>query len=373
MNLPILGARVTMFNSVRAGSIVVALLILAGCAPSNVPRAASGASAFPGLSLSLDELKSRYQHMYVGKRLRPKKWPNGARVAVALSFDVDNSTVPLGRGTPGSEPMTTGQYSAFDGLPRILRLLDRQNVPASFFIPAVSAALNPEMIPAIQSKGRHEIGMHGWIHEDLVDLNDEAREQQLLNQAIELMTKMLGKKPVGFRAPSWALSQCTMKQIRDAGLLYDSSLMSSDDAYEVLLDAKPTGVVELPIGRILDDYAYYGGSADGSIPSPEMVDKIYRDEFDVAYEEGGLYVLTMHPHITGHRSRALWLEKLIVHMKSMPGVWFATHEDVAKFVKTAELQQRSFSTDCYAASSARAFRFRTSHSTAEAGRLRLFL
>ncbi len=329
-----------MLNNVRAGSIVVALLSLTSCTPGrNPPRAVSGASAFPGLNLSLDELKSRYQHMYVGKRLSPKKWAHGARVAVALSFDVDNSTVPLARGTPGSEPMTTGQYSAFDGLPRILRLLDRQNVPASFFIPAVSAALNPEMIPAIQSKGRHEIGMHGWIHEDLVELNDEAREQQLLNQTIELMTKMLGKKPVGFRAPSWALSPWTLKQVQDAGILYDSSLMSSDDAYEVLLDGKPTGMVELPIGRILDDYAYYGGSADGSLPSPEMVDRIYRDEFDVAYEEGGLYVLTMHPHISGHRGRALWLEKLIVYMKSKPGVWFATHEDVARFVKTAELQQ----------------------------------
>jgi peptidoglycan/xylan/chitin deacetylase (PgdA/CDA1 family) len=329
-----------MLNNIRAGSTVVALLFLAGCTSTpNLPRAMSGAGAFPGLNLSLDELKSRYEHTYVGKRLRPKHWPNGARVAVALSFDVDNSTVPLARGTPGSEPMTTGQYSAFDGLPRILRLLDRQNVPASFFIPAVSAALNPEMIPAIQSTGRHEIGMHGWIHEDLVELNDEAREQQLLNKSIELMTKMLGKKPVGFRAPSWALSPWTMKQVQNAGILYDSSLMSSDDAYEVLLDAKPTGVVELPIGRILDDYAYYGGSADGSMPSPDMVDKVYRDEFDVAYEEGGLYVLTMHPHISGHRSRALWLEKLIVYMKSRPGVWFATHEDVARFVKKAELLQ----------------------------------
>jgi peptidoglycan/xylan/chitin deacetylase (PgdA/CDA1 family) len=328
-----------MSHRISAGSGVLALLslgLLAGCTPStNAPRPAPAESAFPGLNLGLDQLKNRYQHMYVGKRLRPKKWPNGARVAVALSFDIDNSTVPLSRGTPGSEPMTTGQYSAFDGLPRILRLLDRQNVPASFFIPAVSAELNPEMIPAIQSKGPHEIGMHGWIHENLVDLNDEAREQQLLNQAIELMTRMMGKKPVGFRAPSWALSPWTMKQVAAAGILYDSSLMSSDDAYDVLLDGQSTGVVELPIGRILDDYAYYGGSSDGSMPSPEMVDRVYRDEFDVAYAEGGLYVLTMHPHITGHRSRALWLEKLIAYMKTKPGVWFATHEDVARYVKTA--------------------------------------
>ena len=72
------------------------------------------------------------------------------------------------------------------------------------------------------------------------------------------------------------------------------------------------------------------------MPSPEMVDHVYRDEFEVAYEEGGLYVLTMHPHYTGHRSRArCGSEKLIVYVKSKPGVWFATHEDVARYVKTA--------------------------------------
>jgi len=230
--------------------------------------------------------------------------------------------------------MTRGEYGAVDGLPRILRVLDRQNVPASFFIPAVSAALNPEMIPAIQSRKRHEIGVHGWIHENLVELNDQAKEQELLNKAIDLMTKAIGKRPVGYRAPSWAMSPYTFQQVKDAGFLYDSSLMASDDAYEVYLDGKPTGVVELPIERILDDAPYYG-AASGSLPSPDLVDKIYRDEFDVAYQEGGLYVLTMHPHYTGHRSRALWLEKLIVYMKSKPGVWFATHEEVARYVKSA--------------------------------------
>jgi peptidoglycan/xylan/chitin deacetylase (PgdA/CDA1 family) len=230
--------------------------------------------------------------------------------------------------------MSRGQYGAVDGLPRILRVLDKENVPASFFIPAVSAALNPEMIPSIQAKKRHEIGIHGWIHENLVELNDQAKEQQLLNQSIELLTKAMGKKPVGYRAPSWAMSPFTMKQVKEAGFLYDSSLMASDDAYEISLDGQPTGVVELPIERIVDDAPYFG-AANGSLPSPELVEKIFRDEFDVAYDEGGLYVLTMHPHYTGHRSRALWLDHLIAYMKSKPGVWFATHQDVAAYVKSA--------------------------------------
>jgi len=129
--------------------------------------------------------------------------------------------------------------------------------------------------------------------------------------------------------------ESVQKQVRDAGFLYDSSLMASDDAYEIALDGKPCGVVELPIERILDDAPYFG-AANGSLPAPDLVDKIYRDEFDVAYEEGGLYVLTMHPFYTGHRSRALWLEKLIVYMKTKPNIWFATHEEIARYLKTTE-------------------------------------
>src|ERR1700730_6782904 len=114
-------------------------------------------ASMPGLKLNLDELKAQYAHVGVGKRLRPEVWPNGARVAVALSFDVDNATVPLSRGDLGSEVISRGMYGAIDGLPRILRVLDRQNTPASFFIPAVSIALNPEMVPSILSRKRHEI------------------------------------------------------------------------------------------------------------------------------------------------------------------------------------------------------------------------
>jgi len=320
---------------IAGASTILGASFLIGCASgTTTAQTRQAPNALPGISLGLDQLKAQYQHYYAGKRLKPKKWPNGARMAVALSFDIDNSTPILLRGTPGSEPMSRGQYGAVDGLPRILRVLDKENVPASFFIPAVSAALNPEMIPSIQSKKRHEIGIHGWIHENLVELNDEAKEQQLLNQSIDLLTKALGKRPVGYRAPSWAMSPYTMKQVKEAGFLYDSSLMASDDAYEISLDGNPTGVVELPIERIVDDAPYFG-AANGSLPSPELVEQIFRDEFDIAYEEGGLYVLTMHPHYTGHRSRALWLDKLIVYMKSKPGVWFATHQDVAAYVKSA--------------------------------------
>jgi peptidoglycan/xylan/chitin deacetylase (PgdA/CDA1 family) len=256
-------------------------------------------------------------------------------VAVSLSFDVDNATATLSTGTLDYEVISRGEYGAVDGVPRLLRLLDKHQLPASFFIPAVSAALHPQMIKEIQVPGRHEIGIHGWIHERLPTLNNEKEELRLLTQSLELLTKMTGKRPVGYRAPSWQFSYWTMQQVKDAGFLYDSSLMASDDAYELLLDGKPTGVVELPIERILDDFPYFGGGANGSDPSLETVFEVFKSEFDAALEERGLFLLTMHPHIMGHRSRVALLDRLIQHIKSKPGVWFATHEQIARHVKGA--------------------------------------
>src|SRR6266851_4610792 len=268
----------------------------------------------PGTKLPLDQVSAQMFHVSAGRRLKPASWPNGARVAVGLSFDVDNATADLATGNLISESISRGEYQ----------------LPASFFIPAVSHLLHPDMIPAIQKSGRHEIGVHGWIHEHLPSVNDGAAEQDMLNRAIETLTKAIGKKPVGYRAPSWQFSQWTVGQVKNAGFLYDSSLMASDDAYEILLDKQPTGVVELPIERILDDFPYFGGATNGGMPNPDLIEQVFQSEFDVAYEEGGLFILTMHPHITGHRSRVAGLEKLILHRKSKPGVWFATHAQVAR-------------------------------------------
>jgi peptidoglycan-N-acetylglucosamine deacetylase len=292
-------------------------------------------TALPGTRLSIDELQRQMFHIGAGRRLKPPSWPGGARIAVGLSFDVDNATATLAAGNLDYETISRGEYGAVDGLPRILRLLERHQVPASFFIPAVSALLHPQMIKEIQtSKLAHEIGVHGWIHERLPALNDEREEKRLLDQSIETLTKLMGKRPVGYRAPSWKFSAWTPGQVRAAGFLYDSSLMASDDAYELLIDSKPSGVVELPIERILDDFPYFGGGADGSVPSLAAVFEVFQSEFDVAYDERGLYLLTMHPHVTGHRSRVAMLDRLITYIKTKPGVWFATHEQIARHAKT---------------------------------------
>jgi peptidoglycan/xylan/chitin deacetylase (PgdA/CDA1 family) len=269
-----------------------------------------------------------------GRALAPTAWPHGNRVAVALSFDVDQETGSLRDGRTSPALLAQGEYGSRAGVPRILKLLERYGIPASFYIPAVSALLHPDDVRRIAHAG-HEVGLHGWIHERNSTL-PEADERQLTHRAAEVLEQLAGKPPVGLRTASWDFSAATLKIIRDMGLLYDSSLMGDDEPYELLEEGEPTGVVELPVEWIKDDYPYFGMDRLSNIrpyTAPSLVGEIWRREFDGAYNEGGLFLLTMHPHIIGHRSRLSVLEELIQHMRSRAGVWFATHEDIARYVK----------------------------------------
>ena len=152
-------------------------------------------STSPATQWSSDQVKSIVSEVRAGRKLTPERWPNNARVAVCLSFDVDNETPTLSGGGTAPVDLSAGEFGAATGLPRILRLLDEYGIPASFFIPAVSAMLHPEMIEEIKKRPRHEIGVHGWIHENLQSLNNASEEERLMNQAIAYLTQVTGKKP----------------------------------------------------------------------------------------------------------------------------------------------------------------------------------
>src|SRR5215468_1421668 len=269
-----------------------------------------------------------------GRPLRPKRWKDGARACVALSFDPDHETSTLRQGSLSPGRLSQGEYGSRVAVPRILEVLKRHRIPASFFVPAVVALLHPDEQRRVIDEG-HEIGMHGWIHEWTGELPENV-ERDLMRRAYETLTKITGQMPVGVRVPSWDFSPSTLKLIRELGLLYDSSLMADDEPYELLEDGQPTGVVELPVEWIKDDAPYFGMDRLSPIrpyTAPSLVGEIWRGEFDGAYVERGLFLLTMHPHIIGHRSRMSVLEELIQHMRSRPGVWFATHEQIARYVK----------------------------------------
>jgi peptidoglycan/xylan/chitin deacetylase (PgdA/CDA1 family) len=269
-----------------------------------------------------------------GRSLKPARWKDGARVCVALSFDPDHETGTLREGSTSVGRLSQGQYGSRAGVPRILELLRRHDLRASFFVPAVVAQLYPDEQRRIVDAG-HEIGMHGWIHERTSPLPEDV-ERDLMRRAFDVLTKASGQTPVGVRVPSWDFSPNTLMLIRELGLLYDSSLMADDEPYELLENGKPTGVVELPVEWIKDDAPYLNMNRFEAIrpyTPPSAVLEIFTREFDGAVAERGLFLLTMHPHIIGHRSRMAILEELVQHIKATPGVWFATHEEVARYCK----------------------------------------
>ncbi|QKW33178.1 polysaccharide deacetylase [Actinomadura sp. NAK00032] len=268
-----------------------------------------------------------------GRSLHPASWPGGARVAVALSFDCDHETSFLRVGQTGPGPLAQGEYGSRVGSRRVLGLLERFGVPASFFMPAVSGLLHPEEVRDYVAAG-HEIGMHGWIHESNAML-DPADERELALRAADTLEKLSGTRPVGIRTPAWDFSDHTLAITRELGLRYDSSLMADDEPYELLADGEPTGVVEIPVEWIRDDVPYllleFGGMLR-PCPAPRDVAGIWRDEFDAALEEGGLFQLTMHPQVIGHRSRMTVLRELLEHIDAQQGVWYATHAQIAEYV-----------------------------------------
>lgn len=271
-----------------------------------------------------------------GRRLLPDRWPGGARVAVALSFDPDHETIPLRDGETSPGRLAQGEYGARAGAPRILELLARHGVPATFFMPAVSALLHPEEARAYTRDG-HELAVHGWIHERNTLLGRQD-EKELVSRALRTLTDLTGRRPVGIRTPSWDFSDSTLHTILELGFAYDSSLMADDEPYEILAEGRPTGLVEIPVDWIRDDAPYFTMDRYGSVrphSRPRDVLEIWTDEFDAAYREGGVFQLTLHPHVIGHRSRMAVLRELLDHIAAHPGVWYATHAELAEAARTA--------------------------------------
>ena len=304
----------------------LALLIALACVTTPATQIPSPQ---PGTMWTVEQIRDAVAPVRAGRKLTPRVWPGRARVAVCLSFDVDNESYLLARGDTAPATLSAAEFGATAGLPRVLDLLDRHDLPASFFIPAMSAMLHPQMLREITRRGRHEVAVHGWIHEFPPTL-EAGEEERLLNQAIDFLTRETGRRPVGYRAPAWAFSPHTLGLIRKAGFLYDSSLMAMDEPYEIVADGHPTGLVELGVNWALTETPYLG--RNGALPSPEKLFDVYRDEFDGAYAAGTAFVLTLHPHVSGHRSAIVHLEALVAYMRSKPGVWFATAEQIAQYV-----------------------------------------
>lgn len=282
-----------------------------------------------------DDWRAAVGRVRAGRRLSPPAggWPGGARCAVALSFDADHETFELGQGRAAIGRLAWGEFGRRTGVPRILDVLARHDARATFFVPAVAGLIDEGAVRALAEAG-HEVGVHGWMHENTSRL-DRASERALMQRARDALAAMTGSLPSGHRAAQWDLSPNTVELVAELGFAYDSSLMADDEPYELVACGRPTGVVEIPVEWSRDDAVYFLFNRDPATRPwmpPAAVFDIFRREFDGALAAGGLFQAVFHPFVIGYRSRLWILEALLAHARAAGPVWIAPHAAVADWV-----------------------------------------
>ena len=235
----------------RIALLSVCMLVLAPVVESQ-PSQTAGED--PSWTWPESRWRNAVEKVRAGRRLVPESWPDGGQVAVTLSFDFDNETLSLRNGDTSPARLSTGEYGSRAALPRVLALLERYDIPATFFIPGVAAKLYPDDVKRIAAAG-HELGIHGWTHEWTASLERDD-EKMLMERSLDTLEELGGRRPVGIRTGSWEYSPNTLDLIAELGLIYDTSLMADDVPYDVSSEGRATGIVELPVEWILDDYPY---------------------------------------------------------------------------------------------------------------------
>ena len=253
-------------------------------------------------------------------------WPNGYKCCVNLSFDYDANSTEIWRTPLDIVSQSRGKFAPNTAINRILDLLDKHEIKTTFFTPGWTVDTYPETCEEIISRG-HELGAHGYMHEKLGELSTES-ERGVFEKALGSFEK-LGVKPEGFRAPYWLISDRTLQHVIEYGFKYDSNFMDEDMPYMLKWRGKDTGLVELPIEWMLDDWPHF----DSMRMNPKQVYGIWKPEFEGLYELGRYMGLTCHPQCIGRISRLKMLDKLLGEMAEKGDVWFANCKELADWTR----------------------------------------
>lgn len=265
-------------------------------------------------------------------------------IHVALTFDYDAMSVWIGSvGATSPSMVSRGEFGAI-AVRRVLGVLNEHNIKATFFVPGHTALAFPQTVVDIAADG-HEIGHHGWVHENPVTTTPD-EERWIMDKGLEALDKVAGIRPVGYRSPAWDNSPNTIPLLLEYGFKYESSLMGNEyEAYWCRIGdewnlkdpwkfGEPVDLVELPVSWMLDDFPHCElilGVNPGH-KNPRDLLQIWIDEFDYLYDKvgTGIFNVTMHPQTIGRGARMLVLEGLIDHIKGKSGVTFGTCSDYAE-------------------------------------------
>lgn len=279
----------------------------------------------------------------------PIRWPHGKVAAAALTFDVDAESALLSADPSSGARLSVMSHQAYGpltGVPRILRLLGRHRLRATFFVPGFTAERYPSVVERIVEAG-HEVAHHSYLHESTIGM-DRDTEARMIDRGLKALDSVAGVRPLGYRAPMWELNRHTPGLLIDRGFLYDSSMMDCEVPY-LLAEHAGSGardIVEIPIHWSLDDWEQYafipGITGSGLIESPVKVLEMWTLELDAFYREGCCFVLTNHPFLTGRPSRLAALDQLVERMESLEGLWVATLGEIADHTRSVAPIVRAF-------------------------------
>ncbi len=269
--------------------------------------------------------------------LNPVPWPGGAKCACCLTFDMDaDSLVHIDHPLDGHNRVSAIsmlQYGPHVAVPRIVATYAELGIKQTFFIPAWCIEQYPQAVETIL-KGGHEIGHHGYLHED-PRARSRDEEAYWLDRSIDVIKQATGKAPRGWRAPLYNFSDHSAELLVERGFKYDASLMGDDIPY--VIEASNGELIEIPSHWGMDDWPQYVQSFDLDYMMPVRAARsgfeIFRQEFDTAYQYGGLWVPVIHPFASGRLSRWHVYTEFLKDVVARGDVWFAPMEDIAAHVR----------------------------------------
>jgi peptidoglycan-N-acetylglucosamine deacetylase len=268
-------------------------------------------------------------------------------IKIALTFDFDAYSTWIGTfGANSPSMLSRGEFGPV-GVKRLLQLLARYDAKGTFFTPGHTALAFPDHTRAIASEG-HELGHHGWVHENPIQLTAE-HERGVLERGLDALEKVAAVRPCGYRSPAWDNSPSTVPLLVEMGFEYESSLMGGDfspywcrvgdewSTTEEYRFGKPVDLVEIPVAWHLDDWPYFEhivtvkGVTTG-LRNPNDPLTVWKEEFDYLYHRvgSGLLTITMHPQVIGRGYRMLMLERFLDHVVGHEGVEFTTCADYVR-------------------------------------------
>ncbi|HMJ34908.1 MAG TPA: polysaccharide deacetylase [Baekduia sp.] len=262
--------------------------------------------------------------------------------SACLTFDFDAMSSWITSVQSNNPSMISRGEFAIVGLARVLDMLGRHDVRATFFVPGHTILAYPALVERIAAEG-HELGHHGWAHENPAQL-DRAREERVLELGLDAFDRVVGQRPTGYRSPAWDLSPHSIGLLLAAGFTYESSCMANDfspyylrsgdrwSSEDPYVFGETTSLVEMPVSWALDDFPQFEmvpGLFTG-FGDPDKVFGVWREEFDymIAHAPGGILNVTMHPEVIGRGHRIAHLEQLIGHIAAS-GATFESLSDVA--------------------------------------------